>query len=136
MAYAETPLALHIGTGFLIGLALAGTSFGVVLAVVARAMPPEKRSIALGLATAAGSMGQFIMLPLAQFLINRFGWQGALLGLALVVSLIVPLSATMKGRPPAQPGAEQSLGAALKEARRERSLHLLFWGYFACGFQL
>jgi len=136
MAHAQSPLALHIGTGFLIGLALSGTSFGVVLAVIARVMPPEKRSMALGLATAAGSMGQFVMLPLAQFFINRFGWQGALLGLAVVVSLIVPLAVTMKGRPAVQPGAEQSLGAALKEAWRERSFHLLFWGYFVCGFQL
>jgi MFS family permease len=136
MAYAETPLALHVGAGFLIGLALSGTSFGLVLAVVARAMPPEKRSTALGLATAAGSFGQFVLLPVAQFFINRFGLQGALLGLAVIVSLLVPLAVAMKGRPPPERDGDQPLGAALREAWREKSFHLIFWGYFVCGFQL
>jgi MFS family permease len=136
MAYAETPLALHVGAGFLIGLALAGTTFGVVLAVIARITPLEKRSTALGIATAAGSMGQFLLLPLTQFLIQGFDWQRALLGLALLAAIMMPLSAALRGRPGPHGGIEQSLGAALRQAWGERSFHLLFWGYFVCGFQL
>ncbi|HVL36310.1 MAG TPA: MFS transporter, partial [Burkholderiales bacterium] len=136
MAYAGTPLGLQLGSGLLLGLALSGTTFGIVLAVVARAAPPARRSTALGIATAAGSLGQFVMLPVTQSLIQAFDWQRALLGLAVLAALIVPLAAALRGRPAAPSGAEQSLGAALGEAWRERSFHLLFWGYFVCGFQL
>jgi predicted MFS family arabinose efflux permease len=136
MAFANTPLSLYLGGGFFIGLALTGTTFGVAMAVIARVTPAEQRSTALGMATAASSLGQFLLLPLCQFLIQKLDWHGALLGLALVAALIVPLSVTMKGRPPARPGGDQTLRAALREAWSERSFHLLFWGYFVCGFQL
>ena len=137
MAYSETPLALQLGSGLLIGLALSGATFGTVLAVIARVTPPEKRSTALGIATAAGSFGQFALLPAAQYFIGRFDWQGALVALAVIAALIVPLAWAMRGRPaPAAGAASQSLTAALAEAWRERGFHLLFWGYFVCGFQL
>jgi len=136
MAASETPLALQLGSGFLIGLALAGATFGVVLAVVARVTPPEKRSMALGIATAAGSFGQFALLPAAQLFIEQLDWQGALVALAAVTALIVPLAWAMRGRPAAASAGSQSLSAALREAWRERGFHLLFWGYFVCGFQL
>jgi MFS family permease len=136
MAFSETPLALQLGSGLLIGLALSGATFGTVLAVIARVTPPEKRSTALGIATAAGSFGQFALLPAAQLFIASFGWQGALVALAMVVALIVPLAWAMRGKPAAAPGASQSLAAALREAWGERGFHLLFWGYFVCGFQL
>jgi len=136
MAFSETPLALQLGSGLLIGLALSGATFGTVLAVIARVTPPEKRSTALGIATAAGSFGQFALLPAAQFFISSFDWQGALVALAAISALIVPLAWAMRGKPAAAPGASQSLAAALREAWGERGFHLLFWGYFVCGFQL
>jgi MFS family permease len=79
MAYSGSALAFNLSGGVLVGLGLAGTGFGVVLAVVARAYPPEKRSLAVGIAGAGGSFGQFAMLPCAQGLISAFGWLGALL---------------------------------------------------------
>ena len=136
MAFSDTALKLYVSAGFLLGLALSGTTFGVVLAVVARVAPPEKRSIAMGLTTAAGSFGQFALLPVGQWLLDTFDWKMALLGLAAIAATIVPLAAAMGGRPAAAPGAQQSVGAALREAWGERSFHLIFWGYFVCGFQL
>jgi MFS family permease len=136
MAFSGTPLALQLGSGFLIGLALAGATFGVVLTAIARVTPPEKRSMALGIATAAGSFGQFALLPAAQLFIETLDWQGALFALAAVTASIIPLAAAMRGRPPAAAPGSQSLAAALREAWRERGFHLLFWGYFVCGFQL
>jgi len=136
MAFADTPLTLHLGAGFLIGLALSGTTFGIMLAVVSRVVAPGKRSMALGLVTAAGSFGQFALIPVAQLLISQLGWQHALLGLAVIATLIVPLAGAMGGRPAAAAPGSQSLGAALHEAWRERGFHLLFWGYFVCGFHV
>jgi MFS family permease len=136
MAVVDTPLLMYVSSGFLIGLALAGTSFAIVFAVVARTVPAEKRSFALGIATAAGSFGQFVMLPLHQLLISRFDWHIALIGIAAVTALIIPLAASMAGKPPAAAPGGQSIGAALSEAGRERGFHLLFWGYFVCGFHI
>jgi MFS family permease len=136
MAFVETPLLMYVSSGFLIGLALAGTSFAIVFAVVARTVAPEKRSFALGIATAAGSFGQFILLPLHQLLISRFDWHIALIGIAALTALIIPLALAMAGKPPAAAAGGQSIGAALSEAGRERGFHLLFWGYFVCGFHI
>ena len=136
MAFAETPFTLHLGSGFFIGLALSGTTFATVLAVIARVAPPEQRSMMMGVATSAGSFGQFALVPLAQFLIGAFDWQHALLGLAAIALLMVPLAAALRGAPAAVPPGGQSLGAALSDAWRERGFHLLFWGYFVCGFHI
>jgi MFS family permease len=137
MAYVDTPLGMHLNSGLLIGAALGGTSFGIVLAVIGRAVAPQRRSLAMGVATAAGSFGQFALLPVAQALISSFNWHVALLVLAGVVALIIPLAAVLAGRPAADAGApQQSLGEALHEALRERGFHLLFWGYFVCGFHI
>ena len=135
MAYADTPLALHVGSGFLIGLALSGATFAVVLAVIGRTVPAEKRSTALGVATAAGSFGQFALLPVTQYLISRYDWQVALLAMAAITALIIPLSVALAGKPATAPGA-QTIGGALHEAWREHGFHLLFWGYFVCGFHI
>ncbi|HKQ27171.1 MAG TPA: MFS transporter, partial [Burkholderiales bacterium] len=81
MAFAHTPLTLYLGAGFFIGLALTGTTFGLAMAVIARVTPPEKRSTALGIATAASSLGQFLLLPVTQTLIQKLDWQIALVGL-------------------------------------------------------
>jgi MFS family permease len=125
-----------VSSGFLIGLALAGTSFAVVFAVIVRTVPVEKRSFALGIATAAGSFGQFALLPVTQFLISRWDWHVALIGMAGITALIIPLAVAMAGKPPAAAGRGQSIGAALREAVGERGFHLLFWGYFVCGFHI
>ena len=137
MAFSTTPLALHLGTGFLIGLALSGTTFATILAVIGRVTPPEKRSAALGIVTAAGSFGQFAILPVTQLLISTFEWRHALLGLAMIAALIIPLAWFARGKPAAQPGGpQQSLGSALREATSEKGFHLLFWGFFVCGFHV
>lgn len=136
MAVFDTPLLMYVNSGFLIGLGLAGTSFAIVFAVVARVTPPEKRSTALGLLTAAGSFGQFALLPVTQLLISRYDWHVALLAMAGITLLIVPLAVALAGRPAAIAGPTQSVRASLREALGERSFHLLFWGYFVCGFHL
>src|SRR6185295_10969556 len=89
-----------------------------------------------GIATAAGSFGQFALLPVTQYLISNHGWQAALLAMAGITALIIPLSIALAGKPaPAAAGA-QTIGGALHEAWHERGFHLLFWGYFVCGFHI
>jgi MFS family permease len=136
MAVVDTPLLMYVNSGFLIGLGLAGTSFAIVFAVVARVTPPEKRSSALGIATAAGSFGQFALLPVTQFLISRYDWHVALVAVAAITALIIPLAVVMAGRPAPMAGPAQSIRASLGEAMGERGFHLLFWGYFVCGFHI
>ncbi len=135
MAYADTPSGMHFASGVLIGAGLAGFSFAIVFAVIARAVPPARRSFAFGIATAAGSFGQFTLLPVTQLLISRFDWHLALVITAALFLLVLPLAIAMAGRP-ASGAAQQSIGAALHEAWRERGYHLLFWGFFVCGFHV
>ena len=136
MAFVKTPLGMHLASGILIGLALAGTSFAIVMAVIGRTVTPEKRSTALGIATAAGSFGQFALLPVTQLLISGYDWHVALIGMAGIAALIVPLAVVLGGRPAALSSGAQSLSGALHEAVRERGFHLLFWGFFVCGFHI
>jgi MFS family permease len=137
LAYISTPLLMHLNAALLLGGALGGTSFGIILAVIARTVAPERRSLSMGIATAAGSFGQFLLLPLTQFLISRFDWHVALLILAGVAALIIPLCLALAGNPaPAGAARQQSIGEALREALREKGFHLLFWGYFVCGFHI
>jgi MFS family permease len=135
MAYSGSALAFNLSGGLLVGLGLAGTGFGVVLAVVARAYPPEKRSLAVGIAGAGGSFGQFAMLPCAQGLISAFGWLGALLAFAAAAFLMIPLGAALAGGNRAAAESDQSIGAALAEAAAHRGFWLLTASFFVCGFQ-
>jgi len=135
MAYSTSPLAFNLAAGLLVGLGLACTGFGVVLAVVARAVPPEKRSLAVGIAGAAGSFGQFAMLPWGQAMLSSFGWHNALLVFALVAFIMVPLGAALAGRNAAESESSQSIGAALAEASQHRGFWLLTASFFVCGFQ-
>jgi MFS family permease len=135
MAHASSPLLLHLSAGLLIGLGLSGTGFGVVLAVVARAYPPERRSVAVGLAGAAGSFGQFAMLPAGQGLIGALGWLAALATLAVLAFAMVPLGAALAGRNAAANESTQSIGAALAEAGRHGGFWLLTGSFLVCGFQ-
>jgi MFS family permease len=137
MSQAATGLAFSLSTGLLIGLGLAGTTFGVVYGVIGRAYPPERRSQALGLAGAAGSFGMFALLPFAQTLLAGLGWLSALLILAAAAALMGPLSAALvEERRAIAAGPQQSLVEALREAAAHRGFWLLCWGFFVCGFQV
>ena len=135
MAHSATPLDLNVTTGLLIGVGLACTGFGVVLAVVARAFAPEQRSFAVGITGACGSIGQFVMLPGGQALISSFGWVNALIVLGAMAFLIIPLGAALAGRNAAAHESEQSIGEALGEAMAHRGFWLLSASFFVCGFQ-
>ena len=137
MAFSDSPASLSLSAGLLIGLGLSGTSFSVLLGAVGQAAPVDKRSMAMGVAAAAGSFGQFIMLPGSLGLISGLGWSGALLALAALIALILPLAAIL--RSPAQVhahGPAQTLGEALREAAGHSGFWLLALGFFVCGFQV
>ena len=138
MSGAATPLDLHLGAGVLIGLAMSATSFAVVLGAVGRLVPEEKRSMALGVASAGGSFGQFIMAPVGQGLIAEQGWAGALVTMVALVVLMAPLALVLRGRPAAAaPGTHtQSLREAVAEATSHKGYWYLTTGFFVCGFQV
>ena len=135
MAHSTDPLGFNLAAGLLVGLGLACTGFGVVLAVVARAFPPEKRSLAVGIAGACGSFGQFAMLPWGQALISAYGWLNALVVMGAIAFLMIPLGAALAGRNAAAQESDQSIGAALVEATQHRGFWLLTASFFVCGFQ-
>ncbi len=137
MAMAGTGLQFAIATGLFIGLAQGCTTFSIIFGVVSRAVPPERRSMALGVASAAGSFGQFAMLPYTQTLITHVGWFNALLALAVTAALIAPLaSALVEKRAGDAAAPSQSIAEAVREAFAHKSFRLLTAGYFVCGFQL
>ena len=135
MSVSPTPLTLDLSAGLLIGIGLSGTTFPVIMGVIGRHTTPEKRSLALGIASSGGSFGQFAVLPIGQMMISTYGWQSALVLLACGVGLIAPLAYAMADGHKPSAGAGQSVVEALREASGERSFHYLFWGYFVCGFQ-
>jgi predicted MFS family arabinose efflux permease len=137
MALSTTGLQFALATGLLIGLAQGCTTFSIVFGVVSRVFPPERRSMALGLCSAAGSFGQFAMLPYTGTLISHFGWFNSLLILAISAALIAPLASALVEQRGGTGGAPaQSIGEAVREAFGHRSFLLLTAGYFVCGFQL
>ncbi|KFX67771.1 MFS transporter [Pseudomonas taeanensis MS-3] len=136
MGLADSPWSLSLSAGLLIGLGLSGTSFSVILGAIGRAVPVEKRSMAMGIASAAGSFGQFAMLPGTLGLIGWLGWSSALLVLGLLVALIVPLAGMIKDHPLPVVGHEQTLGEAVREACGHSGFWLLSLGFFVCGFQV
>lgn len=136
MGLSDSPVTLSLSAGLLIGIGLSGTSFSVILGVVGRALPPEKRSMGMGIASAAGSFGQFAMLPGTLGLIGWLGWSTALLVLGVLVAMIVPLVSMLKDRPLPSLGQEQSLSEALREACSHSGFWLLALGFFVCGFQV
>jgi MFS family permease len=135
MAHAQSPAELYWTAGVLCGLGQSGTTFGVVLGVVARHFTAEKRSTALGIASAGGSMGQFLMVPFGQQLISHFDWYAALLVLSSVAAFSLPLAFVLRGRVHAAAAhVQQSLSTAFREAVGTGSYHYLFWSFFVCGF--
>lgn len=136
MGMADSLWSLSLSAGLLIGIGLSGTSFSVILGVVGRAVAPQQRSLAMGIASAAGSFGQFVMLPGTLGLIQWLGWSAALLVLGLLVALIVPLVSMLRDRPLPRLDGEQTLGQALREACSHSGFWLLALGFFVCGFQV
>ncbi len=139
MAHAATPLTFALSTGVLIGIAQAGTTYAVVYGVIGRNVSAERRSWAMGITAAAGSFGQFLMVPTEGFLISQFGWQQALVLLGGAALLMVPLAWGLREPAFADGGVvhrEQSIAQALREAFKYPSFRLLMAGYFVCGFQV
>jgi predicted MFS family arabinose efflux permease len=139
MAWSETPLTLALTGGVLIGVAHACTTYSVVFGALGRRVSPQKRSSAMGLISAAGSFGQFALMPLSLELISTFGWFETLLVFSALVALIMPLSRGLLETPDHSQGAgahSQTIGSALREALSDRSYLLLSLAYFVCGFQV
>ena len=139
MALSPTPFLFALTAGILIGAAQAGTTYAVIYGVIGRQIPVAKRSWAMGVAAAAGSFGQFLMVPVEGRLIAGIGWHNALLVLAALVLLIVPLAVGLREpRHGASPLAhrDQTIMQAVREAFRYPSFVLLTAGYFVCGFQV
>lgn len=137
MALATSGLAFTGSAGLLLGMAQAGTTYAVIYGVIGRNVAPEKRSWAMGVAAAAGSFGQFLMVPVENWLIGSFGWQQALFILGCLALAIVPLAIGLKEPAYVKPaGVQQSIGQALNEAFAYPSFRWLMAGYFVCGFQV
>lgn len=138
MALSPTLAFFTFTTGILIGAAQAGTTYAVIYGIIGRQIAPEKRSWAMGVAAAAGSFGQFLMVPVENFFITALGWQNALLVLGLLALLIIPFAFYL--REPVQGRSiqlrEQTIVQALQEAIKYPSFLLLTAGYFVCGFQV
>jgi len=139
MAYSDSPAVFTATAGLLIGVAQAGTTYAVIYGVIGRNVQPDKRSWAMGVAAAAGSFGQFLMVPTEGWLIGHLGWQQALVWLSMAALLVIPLA--MGLREPgfaggAKPQRDQSIVQALREAFAYPSFQLLMAGYFVCGFQV
>lgn len=135
-AYAMTP-GQHQVLEILVGFGIAGTGFGVVLAVVGRAASDENRSLSLGIASAAGSLGQVFSAPVAEILLGVFPWQIVFMIFAAAILTVIAVLPLMRApERPDGPVAEVSMGAALRQAFRDPSFTLIFLGFFSCGYQL
>jgi MFS family permease len=135
-AYAVTP-GQHQLLAILIGFGIAGTGFGVILAIVGRAAAPENRSMALGIATAAGSAGQVIGAPTAEFLLQSMTWQAVfVIFAAVILATLFALPFLRSPKLATRAELEESLGTVLIRAFRDPSYTLIFLGFFSCGYQL
>ncbi len=141
MAFAEATWVFHASAGILVGIGVAMSSFGIVMAALGRIVPPEKRSWAFGIATASSSLGQFIFAPLGGALISAYGWQNALVVLAastlLILVFAMPLMAqNTPGSKTAAGEADITMRQAIGGAFGNSSYMMLVSGFFVCGFQL
>ncbi|MGO4303923.1 MULTISPECIES: MFS transporter [unclassified Cupriavidus] len=138
MALASSGTAFASGAGVMIGIAQAGTTYSVVYGVIGRVASAEKRVWAMGIAAAAGSFGQFLMIPVEQTLISTVGWQNALFVMAVMACFMLPLAFTLREPKSmaASGGHHQTIGEAAREAFGNRNFQLLTLGYFVCGFQV
>ena len=140
MSNVDSPWLLHTSAGILVGAGVAGTSFGIVLPAMARAVGEDRQQWAMGMGTAAGSLGQFAVVPLAQLLIEVYGWVTTLhilaasaLAMILLAMPLAPYSGKQQAR---QQDNAQTVPAALKEALGHGSFRLLVTGFFVCGFHV
>ncbi|HJN23945.1 MAG TPA: MFS transporter [Rhodospirillales bacterium] len=142
MAGAESSWGLHIGAGLLVGIGGAAANYSVALGAIGRRVASSKRSMALGLASAGGSVGQFVLPPASLWLIEIQGWSGALIGIALLAAaLMIPAAAALRGRASDAPVATAgtlslTLSQAVGEALRHKGYWFLTMGFFVCGFQV
>ncbi len=138
MAITDSSMGLHLFGGLLTGLGIAFTAFSLALASMAKIVGPERRTLVLGLGTAAGSFGQVVFSPLGQQFIANFGWQSALMILAGTALLIIPLSLCLPNNQThtGEAASNQSLNEALREALGHRGFVLLTIGFFVCGFHV
>ncbi len=139
MVYGQSPLEMHMGGGVLVGLGVSGTAFGLILPVVGRAVPEEKRSQALALTAAFGSVGQMTMPAVAGWLVAEFGWQNAML---VMTAMLIPIAFCipfLKAQIPAGSASDEKMlrtGALLRRAFSHQSYSLLVVGFFVCGFHV
>ncbi len=141
MSVADTAASFHVFAGVLAGLGVAFSAFSLALAAMVRVVGPERRTMVLGLGTAAGSAGQVVFAPITQGFIATLGWSTALSSLGLIVLAMAPLAFVLPRMsvPQASQGraqAEQTLRDALIEAARHRGYVLLTIGFFVCGFHV
>lgn len=136
MAASSNAYAFTLGTGTLIGVGLSGVGFSVILAEIGRVAPAEKRTLLLGLGTAAGSFGQFSVVPVGQAFLSAYGWSNALLLLTLLSLVMIPLAAPFSSKAPVHHGPSQSAREAILEAMTHKGFWLLTGGYFVCGFHV
>jgi len=138
MAGTDSGMGLYLFAGLITGLGIAFSAFSIALAAMARVVGPEKRTLALGLGTAAGSLGQVLFSPLGQQFIAAFGWQTALLILAAIALAMIPFALLLPGSQAhrGEPESDQSLVEALNEAMAHRGFLLLTVGFFVCGFHV
>ena len=131
---------LHLGAGILIGMGISGTGLGVVLPAMARMVRPEKRAFALGIGTAAGSAGQFLLIPVAREFLVTYGWQMALVIMAVASLSMILFTPVFKDDKKTDTKTDAESEQNLREALREASKHFHYWlliaGFFVCGFQL
>lgn len=135
-AFATTPAGVQL-LEIMVGFGIAGTGFGVILAVVGRAASDENRSLALGIATAAGSAGQVFGAPLAEVLLAFYPWQSVFIIFGIIVLgtlFFLPMLGSGKPATPSQ--LEDSMGTVLKRAFRDPTFMMIFVGFFSCGYQL
>ncbi len=137
MSTTSSPLDFHVSAGLLIGMAQSGAGLSVVLGAAGRAFPEERRSWALGVITAAGSLGQFSIVPLGQAFLSAYGWQVSFALLGIIALLIVPMAPALRGRAePLTAADDQTLGQALREAVTHKGFLLLTLGFYVCGFHV
>ncbi|WP_147126757.1 MFS transporter [Shimia ponticola] len=134
-SFSTTPEA-HQWFNWMIGLGIAGTGFGVILAVVGRAASDENRSMALAIATAAGSAGQVVGAPVAEALLSIMPWQTVFVTFAIAIVASLMVLPAMKAPPVSKSELEESMGDVLRKAFRDPSYTLIFLGFFSCGYQL
>lgn len=138
MAISTSPVALQLSGGVLIGLGLSGASFTIVIAAFSRLVPQERRTWAIGLATAMGSLGQFMFAPLGQAFISAYGWATALVALSVFIALVPALALALGGGGEQAQDGEPAMPTrdALRQAFGYSSYLLLAAGFFVCGFHV